>query len=387
MPQQQPVHERVGQSADADLKGAAVAHQRAGLQAEGELDRLHRLARQREQRVRGRRIVKQQVEEPLLHLGLVADEGHRGVNDSDHQRPRPPAGLHGVQQILRDVRIARQTPALAFGPGPPRHQLRDDVDAHFGQVARGVGVVQADVLALRVVVAEQRAGLEIELADPHVGRQPTGAARLGVLQIGIVGAEVAVEERLEEAPLEIGPGHGPRQRESGEEVQGESRLRDRAAVERIEEHVRLAEAERRGHPQIGAGPRQNPFYARVDATHSQGFRHAVLPIAAVPRGCRIAYCGAQRTRARYSSGSKASTWMASSRAASAARIRRQSSSVMTAAFRASSTSASPGARSIRPSARRPVSWPPRPERPPPYPARPRDGRAPAREAAERKYLG
>jgi hypothetical protein len=59
-------------------------------------------------------------------------------------------------------------------------------------------------------------------------------------------------------------------------VQNESRIRDRAAVERIEEHVRLAERERRRHSQTVAGARQNAFDTRIDATHAQGFRPAVL---------------------------------------------------------------------------------------------------------------
>jgi hypothetical protein len=275
VPHQQPIHEGIGQGTDADLERAAVAHERAGLQAEGELDDLHRLARQREQRVRAGRIVEQHVEEGLIDLGLVADKGQHRVNDSDHQRPRPPARRDRVQQILRHVGIARETPALAAGFVPPRYQHRDDVDAHLGQVACRVGVVQADVLTLCVVVAEHRAGLEIELADPHVGRQPTGAARLDVLQVGIAGTEVALEKRPEETPLEIGRGRRPCQREGGIEVQSERGFRDRPAVERIEQHVRLAEPERRRHPQTAAGARQNAFHTRIYATHSQGFRHGV----------------------------------------------------------------------------------------------------------------
>ena len=47
-------------------------------------------------------------------------------------------------------------------------------------------------------------------------------------------SRAALEERPEEAPLEIGPGRRARQREGGIEVQGKSRFRDGAAVERIE---------------------------------------------------------------------------------------------------------------------------------------------------------
>jgi hypothetical protein len=98
------------------------------------------------------------------------------------------------------------------------------------------------------------------------------------------------ELHLEETAVEIGPGRWPRQREGGIEVQGESRFCGRAAVERIEEHVRFAEPERSRHSQIAAGPRQDPFHTRIHTIHSQGlFRHADLPIAAVPRG-RIAHC-------------------------------------------------------------------------------------------------
>ena len=114
------MHEGVGQGTDADLERAAVAHQRAGLEAESELDDLHRLARQGEQRVRARRIVQQQVEESFPHLGLVADEGQRGVDDSNNQRPRPPVGRHRVQQVLSDVE--------ALGAVPVGVLLADQLD-------------------------------------------------------------------------------------------------------------------------------------------------------------------------------------------------------------------------------------------------------------------
>jgi hypothetical protein len=52
--QHQRMAERVGQRADADLQGAAVAHQRAGVQADGVVGIADRLPRQAEQPDRGR---------------------------------------------------------------------------------------------------------------------------------------------------------------------------------------------------------------------------------------------------------------------------------------------------------------------------------------------
>jgi hypothetical protein len=69
--QQQRIHDRIAEFADADLQRAAIAHQAAGVQADGVVDGGQRRVRRREQVVVVARMIEQQVE------GVRADVGAR----------------------------------------------------------------------------------------------------------------------------------------------------------------------------------------------------------------------------------------------------------------------------------------------------------------------
>ena len=209
--QQQGVHQGVGQRSDADLQRAAVTYQGAGVQAEGELGHPHRLARQSEQGVAAGRVVEQQVEEVGRDLGVVANIGQVRMHHADHQRPRQAGAGHGVEQVLRHIGVASQAEALAPGLLTPRHELHHHVDADGGEVTRYVGVIEAGVLALGGIVVQQRSRLQIELADLDVGRQPAAAARLDVVEVRIVRAEMAPREGADEALLQRTGRRWPRQ--------------------------------------------------------------------------------------------------------------------------------------------------------------------------------
>ncbi len=71
----QRMAERVGQRADADLQGAAVAHQRAGIQANGVVGITDRLPRQAEQRRVRRRWGDHQIEERHIDRGRATQVG------------------------------------------------------------------------------------------------------------------------------------------------------------------------------------------------------------------------------------------------------------------------------------------------------------------------
>jgi hypothetical protein len=108
-----------------------------------------------------------------------------------------------------------------------------------------VRVVQAGVVALRAPAPEQRARQEVELADAHaLGR----AVRLevdGVLEIGIVGAELPFEKGAGEAALEPALGFRNGERQRGVERERQRLIALHAAIKRVEQPVRLAESERR----------------------------------------------------------------------------------------------------------------------------------------------
>ena len=64
-------------------------------------------------------------------------------------------------------------------------------------------VIHADVVALRLPDAEHRAGLQIELVDADIFRQPVLLLRGDVGEIGIVRAEMTSHERPDETFFQI----------------------------------------------------------------------------------------------------------------------------------------------------------------------------------------
>ena len=78
--------------------------------------------------------------------------------------------MEGSHQVQTDIGIAAEAETILILVH--RYKLGDDVDARVEQIACHVGVVRADVVLLRMAVAELPARGKIELNDPHVGWQP-----------------------------------------------------------------------------------------------------------------------------------------------------------------------------------------------------------------------
>ncbi len=78
--QDQRMAQCVGQRADADLQGAAVAHQRAGVEPDGVLRVGYRLSRQAEQHRVGAGRRHHRVEIVLLHRGGAAQPGQLRIH-------------------------------------------------------------------------------------------------------------------------------------------------------------------------------------------------------------------------------------------------------------------------------------------------------------------
>ncbi|MNV31407.1 hypothetical protein D3C71_1227120 [compost metagenome] len=213
MPQHQCVADRIGQRADADLQRAAIADQRAGVQANGVVGIANRLSRQPEQVGVGRWRGDHQVEEAHVHRRRTTQVGQLRIDLGDHQGAWQAARDHRIQRVLGDVVVARQRQAAVVRAH--RDLLHDGVRGALGHRVGGVGVVEAGVAALCLRGAEQGAGLHVELFHLHVRRQAVAEHCVGVGQAGEVLAEMTLRERRHEAgfqPARGGPGRVQRQR-------------------------------------------------------------------------------------------------------------------------------------------------------------------------------
>ena len=144
--------------------------------------------------------LQHQIEFAGRDIGVARHERQLGVDLPDDQQKSALPAPAGGQQIDGEVGIAAQAVAGLAAAHALGDQLRDHVDAALEHVAQGVGVVGGDVVALRRGDAEPAAGLEEELVDLHVGRQPAGTLGDGIGEVGIA-AEQALRERRDEAPL------------------------------------------------------------------------------------------------------------------------------------------------------------------------------------------
>ena len=108
--QQQRIHDGVAEFSDADLQGAGIAHQAAGVQTDGVIDRGQRRVRRREQVVVVTRMIQQQVEGVGADIGRAQHEGHFAVHlaEHDHRLTGGAQSRHVRQQVHGDIGIAAQ---------------------------------------------------------------------------------------------------------------------------------------------------------------------------------------------------------------------------------------------------------------------------------------
>ena len=211
------MHQGVTQGADADLQRAAVTDQRAGVQADKMVLQIHRHIGRAEQPGVPLRVIQQDVHvgEPLSHPGVVFHERQIAVHlpHGDDGFTGVAAGLEHGQQFQRHFRVAGETvivAVLAIGPRTARQQLRHHVHAARVQVTGGVGVVDADVMALRAVAAQHAARLKEKLEHPDVVGQLIFLGGLQVVQLFIV-TEHPLREGLQKTLFQIAAGAGPAQ--------------------------------------------------------------------------------------------------------------------------------------------------------------------------------
>jgi len=269
--QHQRMAERVGQRADADLQGAAITHQRAGVQADGVVGIAHRLPRQPEQRRVRRRRGDHQIEERHIDRGRAAHVRQLRIDLGDQQRARQPARGHRIQRVLGDVVVARQRkPAIVRSH---RHLLHDHLRRALRDRIGGVGVVQAGIAGLRLPRTEQGAGLHVELFHLHMCRQRIARDRIGIGQAREIVAEMALRERRHEARFQAVAARLRRvQRQRGIQLQRSRWIVLDACIKGIEQPMRLAQCQRCPDPQWPVHARKQPVDGGVQV--GEVFGHA-----------------------------------------------------------------------------------------------------------------
>jgi len=240
------------------------------MQPQREFGDLHGFAREREQRMPAAGIFEDEVEESGIDLGIVADERQIRVNDGNHERPGQTACRDLVHQVCGDVRVRRQAVATPPAFIAHRDELHEHVQACEMHVARNVRVVQADVVALYLRHAEHRAGLQIEFVHADIRRQRARMQRCHIVQIGIVAAEMAFEEWTEEAPLEIALRMRPGQRQRRVQREFQRGVLFHARINGVQQHIRLAQSERRSDTQVASRVGENAFDAGIQSRQKFG---------------------------------------------------------------------------------------------------------------------
>ena len=270
MAQNQRVAERIGQRADADLQRAAVAHQGAGVQADGVVGVGHRFPGQGEQARGGRGMIEHDVEKPGRHRAGAIKPGQVRVHFRDQHRSRFAQAQAFVEKVESEVGITAQAQARAAGFA--RDLLHQGIGATRRDRAGDVGVVEADVVALGTGRAQQRTRLHVELLDPDVGRQCVATHGDGVIEHGKVGAKLPRQEGRQEALLQALARRRRRQRKRGQQVQGQGRIRLHPPGDGVQHAVRLAQSQWRRQHQLATGMGQQAVDGGVQGRVGRGGR-------------------------------------------------------------------------------------------------------------------
>ena len=278
----------VTEIADADLQGAAVAHQCRGTHTDRVVDRGDRRMRYRERTVIQIRRIQHDVEIGLGDLGIIAEPRHLAI-DLRHCQPRPFDILEHRHDLQRHVRIAGQAQAPPAFVLAQRDRLQQQVHAARQHVARHMGVVAADVVLLPHRIVQSRTALDVELDDANIRRQRLRLQRIEILQPRIV-APHALADRPQHALFQIGRATRRVQRQRGDDVQRDRRIFHRPLIQGIEQRIRLTDAQRRAHHQALAEPPQNVRNRLAGMRCHQRSAGPCIPCAhCSPRACLILY--------------------------------------------------------------------------------------------------
>ena len=186
-----------------------------------------------------------------IKLRIPVHEGKFLIHLSSEDYVR--ATSQPANEIRHDVCVAAQA-VLEIAPDfRLGHLLHQNVHTPIDEVTRYVGIVRANVVALRLFVSDELACREIELANADVWRERTLGSSLLVAEVRVV-AEDALHEWPQKPPLEVALAFGPCECERG--VDGEIHLGvgDGATVEGVEKVVWLTGGKRSADAQRFAYP-------------------------------------------------------------------------------------------------------------------------------------
>ena len=175
-------------------------------------------------------------------------------------------------------------PAGRFACRRARDQLREHIQAALQRVARDMRVVGAEIVLLERRAVQPCAGLEEELDDLDVIGQPALLDQPHIFQLGI-GAEQALRQRLDQAPLEVAVPARLAQRQGRDDRQADRGIGERTRDEGIDQAVRLADGDWQPEHHVFAHAAQGCFDAffGTGVANRRRLTHAAIQ---VPWRCR-----------------------------------------------------------------------------------------------------
>ena len=242
VPQLAEIDDGVAQTADADLQGAAIADQGAGVQTQHVVGVVHGHVGRPELPEVVTGMIEHQIEGGRPDHGVVVHKGHFAVNlgEKKHLPALAAQLLDHRKKIQSHFGIATQTQppfAIHFARGD---LLRPDVHSVVERISNHMGVVSADVILLRYRHIHEAARFEEKLHDLDIGRHPASAQVECIFQIRVI-AKHPLDERLQKPLFQIAGTLGNFNGDRREDLQIQVRIHLHPPVERIHQRIGLTD--------------------------------------------------------------------------------------------------------------------------------------------------
>ena len=211
----------IAQRTDTDLQGAAIAHQRAGIQADQVIDIGDRRPRRTKQPEMGRGRGDDRIEKIAVDHRIAIHERQVLVKLGNQCDLAIAQRTHFFCQLERNIRVAAQAVAQPAIDLAAANQLAQHIDPAGQHVARDMGVIAGYEVLLCPRVAQHLPGREEKFDDLDIVRRVALPPVQRVIQIHII-AKHALDERLEKTPLQfrLRQGFFERQRRAYRQVNG-----------------------------------------------------------------------------------------------------------------------------------------------------------------------
>lgn len=263
VPQLQQVGDSVAERSDPELERAAVADERADVQADQVVRGVYAGIGRAEKGKVVLRLIDDGVEVVGRDGGVSVHEGEVAIDLGQKGNLFSPALCltHPRRQVDCEVGIAAQTEDDVAFVLRLRHELGENIDPRVQQVAHDMGVVAAHVVLLGEGTVEKASWLEIELRDADVVGQIPTPEWVHVREFRVA-AKQSIGQRLHEAPFEFALPPGPRERQRREDPQLEARVLPRPPEELVDEVVRFPKPQRGAEANLPPDPADSGLDAR-----------------------------------------------------------------------------------------------------------------------------